>query len=168
MGLFSVKNNLVQINPDSLPIPPFKEIWERDKTKNKEKAYQELSYCFYLCDYKSPYYSYPEDQREYQVIKDFIRDDKWKPDSLVNEACRKYNEFQETAIIRLLKAARGAVEKLIIFFQTEGYNHKSFTSNLKEMGNILKSLDMLEEKAKKEITSEEKIRGGGEIKSRER
>lgn len=168
MGLFSIKNNIVQIDPNHLAIPEMLVIWESDKSKNKESAYKALSYVYFLCDYKSPYYSYPEDVREEQVIKDFVRDPKWKVTEEIKQACIKYNEFQETPVIRMVKAGRKAVEKLIKFFEDEGYNHKSFTSNLEKMGNIIKSLDVLEERAKKENVTTEKIRGGGEILDRER
>ena len=168
MSVFILKNNIVQINTDFLVVPEFKELWDRDKSKTKERAYKELSYAYFMADYKSPYNVYPEDQREEAILKDFIRDAEWKPDDLVKQAVNRYIEFQDTPTLRLVRAARKAVEKLIIFFETEGTDHKSFTSNLKELGNITKSLDMLEEKTKKEQTSEERIRGGGEIKTRER
>ncbi len=168
MGLFTIKNNIVQINPDNLAIPEFRDIWEADKSKSKEYAYKALSYVYFLCDYRSPYYSYPEDVRELQVIKDFVRDPNWIVTEHIKQACKKYEEFQNTLPIRMVKAGRKAGEEYINFFTNEGYNHKNFTSNLEKMGNIMKSLDVLEERAKKEDKNEEKIRGGGEILDRER
>lgn len=170
MGLFELKNNLVVIEPQNLFIPEMKSIWDRDKSKTKDKAYKELSYIYYLVDYKSPYNSYPEDHREEIIIKDFIRDDKWKPDELITNAILKYSEFQETPSMRLMKAAKKAQDRITKYLDTgEGSDDiKELMMVIKEIGKAVESVDKIEDKVKKEITSSEKIRGGGQIKNRER
>ena len=38
MALFDLKNGNIVLNPDSLALPGFREIWKKDKTKGKDKA----------------------------------------------------------------------------------------------------------------------------------
>ena len=55
MKLLDLKNSRVVISPEALLIPEFQKIWEKDKSKDKEKALKELSYVYFICDYKSHY-----------------------------------------------------------------------------------------------------------------
>jgi hypothetical protein len=168
MNIFNLKNNKVIIDPDKLIIPEFKSIWERDKSKDKENAFKELTYVYMLVDFKSPYQAYPEDIREIKIKEDLFKDKNWKPDDLIKSACKKYYELIETPTLRMLNSARIAVEKLSNYFKVSNPNDKSYTANLEKLGKIIESLDKLEEKVKKEQTSETKVRGGGIVKERER
>ena len=73
MGLFDYENFKVVINPDAVIIPPFIDVWERDKSKNKLTATKELSYIYFLCDFKSPYSIYSEADRPSKVKEDFLK-----------------------------------------------------------------------------------------------
>jgi len=168
VGLFNLQDNIVRIDPDSLSVPQMKAIWDRDKNKNKETAYQELSYVYFLADYKSPYNVYPESIRPNEIQKDFIRNDKWKPDELILQAIKKYKELQETPVIKLLNAARSAVHKVTKYLTDKDMDDRNYTKELEKIGKIIDSLDRLEDKVKKDIKINEKIRGGGDISSRER
>lgn len=42
--LFIVENNIAKPNTETLLIEPFKTIWERDKTKDKEQAIKEFTF----------------------------------------------------------------------------------------------------------------------------
>lgn len=171
MHIFEIKNNQVVIQPEAFPIPEFNYLWNRDKSKGKEQAYKELCYVYYFTDFKSPYNSYPETEREQVIIKDFIRDDNWSPDSAILDAVLKYQKFQDSPSMRMLKAARSAQEKLTNYMQTgsaDDLDVKELMMVLSNIGKSIESVDKVEEKVKKEISSSEKIRGGGNIKQRER
>lgn len=164
--MFKLQNNIVTIAPEELAVPEMRAIWDRDKSKDKGLAYKELSYIYFLCNFKSPYQSYPENKREQQVIHDFIRDDSWHPDEKITLAIEKYNEMQETPSMRLLRSARKTVDEISRDLQE--MDDKSKTYTLANLGKIIESIDKLEEKVKKEITTESRVRGGGEAKTRER
>jgi len=179
MGLFDYQNYMVVLHPDSVVIPPFIDLWERDKTKNKHKATKELSYVYFVCDFKSPYSIYEESGREAKVREDFIKDDKWKPDAMVLAAMDKYNKFQMTYTMKFLKSARGATEKLQAYFDEVDfhavdekgapiYKATDVVRNLKEVGNVIESLNKVEEKVKKEIDDKAKVKGKKVISDRER
>ena len=56
-SLFDYKERNVIVSPEALLIPEFEEIYKRDKSKDKAKAIKELSYIYFISDYKSPYIS---------------------------------------------------------------------------------------------------------------
>lgn len=168
MSIFQLENNVVKVTAETLLIPEFKEIWDRDKSKEKGTAYKEIAYIYFLADYKSAYTAYPEEEREVKIKSDFIRDDKWSPDSLVHAAIEKYKELQVTPTLRLLLSAKTAADKLGKFFLTQDPEHRNYTSNLEKLGKIVESLDKLEDRVKKEETNTNRVRGGGSVKTRER
>lgn len=168
MTIFYIENNVVKVTPEVLLIPEFKALWDRDKSKEKGKAYKELAFVYFLSDYKSVYTAYPEEEKEFRIKQDFIKDDAWDKDELVVEAIRKYEEFQSTPTLKMLRAAKVASEKLSTFFLTQDPEHKNYTSNLEKLGKIVESIDKLEERVKKEETNQNRVRGGGAVRSRER
>jgi len=171
-SLFDLKDGKVVLNPNSLAIPSFKKIYERDKSKKKDRALTEISYVYFLVDYKSPYSAYPEDKREKAIKTDFISIDSWEPDELILEAIDKYKEFQRTTSMRLLDGAKAASDKLTDYFNNIDfalmddnrkpvYTAKDVAANLKSVGAIVESLEKVEDKIKKEISTSSTIIGGG-------
>lgn len=176
MKLFDIENGKVVLKASSLAIPEFKQIWDRDKDPDKVKAYQELSYITFLCDASldNPYRNYAEFDRDKVLKKDFFGTEDAETDELVDKAIEKYKETQDTVSVRLLRSARSAADKLSKYFDKVDfdqmdkmgkpvYSAKDLSSNLKEIGSIVKSLSVLEDQVKKEQTNSARIRGGIEI-----
>lgn len=177
MRLFDILNGKLVINqPEVLAIPEFKVLWDRDEDEDKGKAMKELSYVTFLCDesINNPYRAYKESEREEVLRKDFIRDKRWKPDSKIEAAIKKYKETVQTTNSRLLRSAKNAADKLAEYFDMIDFNEmdsygkpvfsaKELSSNLAAVGNIVKSLTQLEEMVRKEQMESKSIRGGGEI-----
>ena len=171
-SLFDLRDGHVVLNAESLAIPIFNKVWKRDRSK--DKATKEISYIFFMCDFNSPYMAYPNTKRREVVLNDFMKDKDWKEDKEIEEAMKKYLEFQETHTMRLMKAAKGAVDKLTSYFENIDflemgengkplYNAKDVAINLEKVGSIVESLDKLENKIKKEIKTDSRVRGGGDI-----
>ena len=72
MNLFGLDNGRVTYTPEALTIKEFKDLWDRDKSAHKEMAVEDLSYVFYMTDYKSVYMSYDVNAREQKIIQDVI------------------------------------------------------------------------------------------------
>jgi len=179
MALFDLKNGNIILNPDSLVLPGFREIWKKDKTKGKDKATREISYVYFMCDYNSPYSVYPNPKRKEVIIKDYMNEEGWKETEDIKIAIKRYIAFQETHTMRLMRAAKGASDKLAGYFETIDflkvddngkpiYTAKDVAVNLEKVGNIVDSLDKLETRIKKEVKTDSRIRGGGEIGMYER
>ena len=99
---------------------------------------------------------------------------KWQPDKLIQAAIDKFKTASESTTSRLLIAAKNATEKLADYFNKvnfsevtkEGkpiYSSRELASNIKEVGGIVKSLDILEKQDKKEQLESNTVRGGSEV-----
>ena len=103
----------------------------------------------------------------------------WEETEDIKEAIRRYVDFQETYTMRLMRAAKGASDKLAGYFEDVDFlarddsgkpifTAKDVAVNLEKIGNIVDSLDKLETRIKKEVKTDSRIRGGGEIGMYER
>lgn len=169
--LFNLKDGLVVLNPDVLAVPPFKELYSRDKSKNKESSYKELSFVYFMADFNSPYATYPEDKREQLIKDDFIKDKKWKPDTLVLDSIKKYVQLSETPTMRLVRSVRSLIDRMSDYLATAEVDEESIKTLQDSVDKIAKTVagyGKLEEAVKKEMTSGTKIRGGKDIGDYER
>ena len=179
MRLYDIINGKVEMNPSALSMPEFRALWSRDDSEEHEKAVAEISYVVYLMDesINNPYRAYRSQVREQTLLKDYIYPrlgKKWKPDKLVKNALNKYEEATKTTNSRLLEKAKGGAEKLADYFESidfseigedgkSKYSASELARNLSAVGNIVKSLNQLEEMVKKEQMESSTVRGGGEI-----
>jgi len=166
MTLFNLENNKIKVAPEALLISSFKTIWDRDTSKSKDKAISELSFVYFMADYKSIYLSYPESGRASQIISDTIGTKNWRPDDAIKVAIRKYEELQNTPTLRLLKSARHALEEVSVYYDTAKPTDKNvvaISNSIEKIGKIAESLDKLEDKIRREIQTEGRSKAGREI-----
>jgi len=172
--IFDILNGEVIISPEGLAIPAFKSIWDADKSKSKAKATDEIKYVAFLCDHtKSPYKDFPEYDKEKVIKRDLFGDENWQPDERVKSACKAYLDMVETPVTRLLRASKSAVDKLAIYLESvdfdkldsngKPYSARDVVFNLGNIGNLVKSLNTLEEAAKREQLESSRVQGGMEI-----
>ncbi len=168
--MFQFSNSKIVFDPNVLSLPWFKGIWEADKSKSKEEATMLLSFIFYLVDNKSPYMGYPREERRENIIKDIIKDKKWKESEQVLEAIKRYEEFSVTRSSRLLDSVRGLLDRLGEYFNNLRFDPKGDPEfELKkaaaaqkataDIGKTIESLISLEERVKKEVTQKTTVRG---------
>lgn len=174
MNLFTVDNNRVTFSPEALLVKEFKALWDRDNSKHKELATEELAYVFYMSDYKSAYLAYDSDARENKVTNDVVTKKGWKPDDKVQSAMEKYSELQETPSMGLLKDAETALDKIRYYFQhvdvtmdTEGAITKTLIANVEKLGGVIKGLSSLRDMVDKEVSESMRVRGSGKLGMRE-
>ena len=55
MKLFRYEGYNITISEEALLLKPFKTLWDRDKSKDKYKAMQELGYIYFMEDPRSDY-----------------------------------------------------------------------------------------------------------------
>lgn len=112
MRLFKYEGYEVRVAPEALTLKPFKKIWERDKSKNKDKAIQELSFVYFYCDPRSDYQYIIDDEDRLEAVKNGEGLPKnWKPDDELNKAINFYRTFDTSSAI-LLRAAQEGVDKV--------------------------------------------------------
>ena len=126
--LFNLDGYEVTVDPEALVLKPFKKIWDRDKTKGKNIAKQELAYIYFMGDPRSDYqYIVDEDSRSKEVIQGLGMPIKWKPDTVVNEALIFYVSFKPISA--------GLLEDTKYFVN-------NFRKRLKELSDSLSDLDI--------------------------
>lgn len=118
--LYDNLNRQLELNePELLLIKEFKALLDRDKTKNKEKAFRELTYIYLALDWKSPYNQYSEYERHEASLDDSGITEVEFNDPVFREACRKYRSLQDSSkSIKLLNAARLAADQFAEYFET--------------------------------------------------
>lgn len=173
--LFELENNTVKFSPITLTIKEFKKLWSRDRTVEKKQAVAELSYIFFLIDYKSIYRSYDEEERKQRIIEDLVDGSKINindPDLIV--AIEKYKELIVTPSIALLDDAECAIFKIRKYFREVDltqmddkgkpiYTARDLMANIKSVGDVAESLRKTREQVEKEQNELGRIMGNETI-----
>lgn len=154
--LLEVKRNITAEDPSGL---------------SKIKAFKELKYIYLFIDWESPYFSMAEQDRHNEALKDSGLTESEFNDPLFREACKKYDELQNTSLdIRLLKAAMIAVENQIYYLEhidlqerdLNGkpiFKSKDLIAEIKGCKDLLGGLRELEVQVKKGLETESSVRG---------
>ena len=79
--MFDIKGDKIQLSPEDLAIPPFKDHY--NKAKDKSLALKEIEYVIWLHRWNTPYEAYPADKRASIVAKDVFKDESYKPSEAV-------------------------------------------------------------------------------------
>ena len=173
MKLFKYEGYKVVISEEAFALKVFRQIWNRDRSVNKDKAIMELGYIYFMVDPRSDYqYLVDEDERSKAIIEGEGLPNNWKPDKIVTEAMEFYSRFKPTAAL-LLEDTRYAVDKLrkllreIDLNQLDDkgkpiYTLNSITATIKQVPSLAKDLDEAEKALASEMRSEGKMRGSGE------
>ena len=173
MKLFRYEGYKLHISEEAFILKPFKELWNRDKTKNKDKALQELGYIYFMCDPRSDYqYIVDEEDRSKAIKEGEGIEPKWKPDNKVIEAMKFYKQFKPVSAL-LLEDTRVAVDKLrqllrnidLTEVDDKGkpiYTLNTVTATIKQIPSLVKDLDEAEKAIAKEIMESDKVRGAQE------
>jgi hypothetical protein len=174
--LFTVESKVVSPTTQVLLIQPFKEIWERDTSKDKRYAIEDFSYIEFMASIQksNPYSGYSEHQRPEKIIKDIITREDWdQEDPLFIQGIAKLKEFQAEASVtyNYYMAAKSAAEKMQQFFINFSmsdvnlrtgapiFKPKDITSALNDTSRVLENLNTLREKVDNEVFEEIKKKG---------
>ena len=173
MKLFRYEGYNLTISEEAFMLKPFRDIWKRDKSKGKDKALQELAYIYFMEDSRSDYQIYVDkEERSNQVKLGEGIPESWKPDKLVTEAQEFYAGFKSEAAL-LLEDIRVAITKLREFIKTidlsavddKGkpiYTLNTYTATIKQIPELITSLDEAEKSIHKEAVTSDKVRGSVE------
>ena len=165
--MFDIRGDKIILNTEDLAIPPFKDYL--NAAKDRAKALKEIEYIIWLYKWNTPYEAYPESERAQRVAKDVFKDEKYTPSAEVSELAKRFVEFQETPGTRLLSASQTAAEGLIQALNDYSQGGMDIdtaikvTRILKDVGNIVKSLDIAMKQAKAEQIETGRVKGGGTI-----
>lgn len=165
--MFDIQGDKIRLSTDDLAIPPFKDHY--NNAKDKQKALKEIEYVIWLHRWNTPYEAYPINERASIVAKDVFKDEHYVPSEEVQCLAKRFLEFQETPGTRLLSASQTAAEGLIAALNDYSRGLMDIdtaikvTRILKDVGNIVKSLDIAMKQAKAEQVDAGRVKGGGVI-----
>ena len=165
--MFDIQGDKIRMSAEDLAIPPFRNHY--NNAKDKSKALNEIEYVIWLHKWNTPYEAYPIEKRASVVAKDVFKDENYTPSEDVKELSRRFIEFQETPSTRLLSASQTAAEGLIAALNDYSTGLMDIdtaikvTRILKDVGGIVKSLDIAMKQAKAEQLETGRIKGGGTI-----
>lgn len=172
MKLFRYEGYKITISEEALLLKPFRRIWMRDKTENKDKALMELGFIYFFCDPRSDYmFISDETDRKNEIKSGEGLPPKWEPDKIVQEAIAFYNSFVPTSFL-LLQDIRVAVDRvrdelrnIDMKEEVEGKRINTVTSVTKASKDalgLIKELDQAERDIYKEMQESGRMRGQGE------
>lgn len=172
--LFDIVDSKIVPNSIVIAIPIMKKIWDRDKSKDKELAFKEYSYIVFLCDFHSPYWNISDDIKEGMIRNAVFGNTKWEPDETIKEAIKVYEELQETRHLKMLKSYQHIEDQITSYnnkvnfedvddWGKPKYNIKDIVQSAEKIGNIIKSISLLEKQVQVEITDSMNVRGQTKI-----
>lgn len=167
-NLFDIVGNTITIKPESLVVPEFRKIWERDKTKEKKRAFNEISYIVFLCNksVKNPYKNYSESDRIVMLKKDFSIEE---VDKLITEGIEKYKKLKITRYERVVNAALDSLEDIEGYYldikkqDKDKFDITEYLGSMEKLGKAIKSLRELETQLETDRAEGSKVRGDSEI-----
>ena len=163
--LFKYEGYEVTIEPEALMLAPFKELYNRDKNKDKSQAKQELAYIYFMGDPRSDYqYLVDPEVRSEEIIKGLGMPKGWKPDAAIDRALKFYESFKPMSA-GLLEDTRFFVDKYrekmreLDFESLEVRELKEVGAIIKQIPALAKDLDETERTLSKDIIAEARARG---------
>lgn len=166
MKLFDIKEDQVTASAEVLYIPEFRVFLDK---YGMAKCLNCLGFIYHMVDPKSPYQNLDQVERLKALQTDF--DISNIPEIEIAEATNKYQQLTWTPSMKLLHNAKEGAHKLANFFVNYGpddpLHGKTYVQNLAKSGEIIKQIEILEEKVRKEAAANVKVRGGAQLSSRE-
>lgn len=172
MKLFKYEGFKVTISPEALLLKPFKKIWERDKSKSKDRALSELAFIYFYCDPRSDYMYIIDDETRMDEIKkgEGLKED-WEPDTHLIKAMELYTQLTTTTSAGLLQDARASVEKIREELRNLSFEAvdpaklpkalKDAADTLTRIPDLMESLQKAERTLNSDILENSRMRGQG-------
>ena len=163
MHIINYENYEITLTDEAFYIKPIRELFNADRTKNKEKFLQQMSIIYFLVDPRSSYsYIIDEEERFEEIkIQEGLPKD-FKIDKKLQEAIDIYKKHIITTSYLLLQDTKTAVDKVRKFLREVDlfavddkgkpmYTIQSITSAIKQIPQLAKDLVEAEKMIAKEI-----------------
>lgn len=170
-------NRILLVREFNALLDPKRNVTKNDKTgKNLELFDKELTYMYLYLDWESPYFKFPEEDRQKQSLLDSGLTEQQLQDPVFKEACKKYNELYNNMLeLRLLKASMATIENIIYYLSTVDvnltdeqtgkpiYKTKDVIAEIKSAKDVINSVREMEDAVKKGLAEESGVRGDLEL-----
>lgn len=174
MHLLEFQDYEVRVSPEALLVKPIRMLYNQDRSKQKEKFFQQMSYLYFMVDPRSTYayISDPEERRE-AIIEQEGLDKDFRASELLEAAMAIYEKHTITSSTKLLESTRIAVDALSEELRKTQERLQERTDKgaaVYKINDIMGSLDKvlafiprlqeLERRVESEIKDNTKARGG--------
>lgn len=160
----------VTIDPHALGLLPYKKIWDRDKSKSKSKAIAELSYVYYMNDFRSFVGDITDHDTKHNEVIKMIFKGSYTPDKAVLDASELYKQDVPYSV-GVLEDAKTGVEALRVYLREVDLMAEDDKGKLKHdaaklkatlisLSGITESITKLELKVKQDVDSSIAVAGG--------
>lgn len=160
MKLFRFEGYKVVISEEAFALKVFRQIWNRDRSVNKDKAIMELGYIYFISDPRSDYqYIVDEEERSKAIIEGEGLPSNWKPDKVVIEAINFYKSLKSTSALLLedTRAVIDNVRKTLREFSFDDMEDKDRVNAIKSVASTIATIPKLIkdlDEAERAVTSE--------------
>ena len=142
MKLFKFEEFKLKISEEALAIKAFRDIWDRDKSKDKGQAIAEFGYMYFFLDPRSDYMFLVDETMRAEKIKEQEGLPKlWKPDKELEEAMEVYRYLITSEKSMLLENARALVKGIQEVL-------KDVSKDMTTVKDVKVKLDLVERAAK--------------------
>lgn len=138
------KKKVITPDPETLMVKGFKDIWDKDKSENKEHALKVFAYIYFKYNPKSPYRksSVGEDLQE-RLVHDIIQKKTWTIPKYVKVAEQIYEESMNSVAMKLVNAGLVAAEGVASDLEEFRTTLSTMSDPIKKMEATSKYLDVL-------------------------
>ena len=169
MKLADIQGGKVIIHSDMLMIPCFKRLWDADKA-DKEHATKVIRYIVLMNKWNSPYVQSMEaETREPKLKKEIFGDENYQLTAEEISCENDYKAFCHTRTLEMLDNMRLKLDSIRKYYKEslddtlDEKKIKDLLAGMTSVGNVLKSIDTLENMVKAEEVAIGKVKGDAKI-----
>ena len=172
MKLLYIENYQIKVADEALLVKPIRDLFEADKSKNKEKFYTECSIIFFMADPRSSYGYIIDDTERFETIKaqEGLHGN-YKISKELQLAIDVYKKLSTTISSQLLEDTYVAIDKVrkflrdIDLYATDDkgkplYTISSITSAIKAIPQLTKDIQEAEKQVNSDVLEVGRKRGG--------
>lgn len=178
MKLLNLENYQIKVADEALLVKPIRDLFNADKTKNKEKFYTECSIIFFMADPRSSYGHIIDDEERFEAIR--MQEGLPKNYKISKElqlAIATYKQLTTTISSQLLEDTYIAIDKVrkflrnIDLYATDEksgrplYTISSVTAAIKAIPQLTKDIQEAEKQVNSDVLEVGRKRGGDVGKS---
>lgn len=172
MKLLKFENYQVLPTEEAFLVKPIRDLYNKDKSKNKEKFMQYISFIFHYVDPRSSYADIFDDEtRKKKIMEQEGLSDDFKIDASLTKAISIYKELTTTTSVKLLDSMRKAIAKIGEFLENVDlyamdekgkplYSVNTITAATDKIPVLAKKLIETEKIVASEIEQVGRVRGG--------
>lgn len=173
---WNLQNGKLVIEPETLTIHAFHEIWKFDKNRNKNKAEALLKYVFFMNDItqNNPLVDLPEFEKDIKARRTCFLEDKYqftrREKELIDNAEEWYQTCSDNSALRAYYVLNKQIDDLTKYLGELPYNATNIdikSKATKQLREMMEDRQKIEKMVRLEL-DKQKTRGGLERSPREK